>query len=196
MSCTTGFEKSRPSPTTCVKKELKFGYVSSEDNPADIGTRGTTADEFQQSMWLQGPPLLRHPPALWPPENKTFQLHQHKNEAIDRNILTVQQSNSPSSMFDMTRFSTLDKLEGTAAHVFRFIANTSKGLPPQRRQSPQTTMPEITNQEGTEPLKACNLKQTRKFIWKLHQTQFNEAILTLSNNKLNIKEDSIDATDD
>uniref|UniRef100_A0A8L8K0M0 Integrase catalytic domain-containing protein n=1 Tax=Heligmosomoides polygyrus TaxID=6339 RepID=A0A8L8K0M0_HELPZ len=93
------------------------------------------------------------------------------------------------SVFDVARFSTLDKLEATAAYVLRFIANTSKGLLLQRRHSLQTTMPEITNQEGTEPLKASNLQQARKFIWKLHQTQFKKAILTSSNNKLNIKKD-------
>lgn len=169
--------------------EMEFGYISTEDNPADIGTRGTTAEEFQQSIWWKGPAQLRQPTELWPPANRTFLLCQGENDEVNQHILAVQQSESSESVFDVARFSTLDKLEATAAYVLRFIANTSKGLLLQRRHSLQTTMPEITNQEGTEPLKASNLQQARKFIWKLHQTQFKKAILTSSNNKLNIKKD-------
>lgn len=92
-----------------------------------------------------------------------------------------------SILFDMPRFSTLERLEGTAAYVLRFIANSSKGLSLQRREVLETTM--LTNQEGTEPLKASNMQQARRFIWKLLQMQFKKAILTSPNKKLNIKKD-------
>ncbi|XP_061190337.1 uncharacterized protein LOC133198227 [Saccostrea echinata] len=41
----------------------QWTFVSSEDNPADIGTRSIPANEIEQSAWIQGPSILRseHP---------------------------------------------------------------------------------------------------------------------------------------
>lgn len=35
-------------------------YVSSEDNPADIGTRSIPAGEIRHSAWLPGPSILKN----------------------------------------------------------------------------------------------------------------------------------------
>lgn len=37
----------------------QWNYVSSEDNPADIGTRSIPAGEIGHSVWLQGPSILK-----------------------------------------------------------------------------------------------------------------------------------------
>lgn len=37
----------------------QWNYVSSEDNPADIGTRSIPAGEIGHSAWLQGPSILK-----------------------------------------------------------------------------------------------------------------------------------------
>lgn len=46
--------------------------VKTEDNPADLGTRGSLpSDLIQNSLWWKGPPWLQKPMALWP-EPRTF----------------------------------------------------------------------------------------------------------------------------
>ena len=35
-----------------------FRYVPTKENPADIGTRGFSAEEFKSSIWFQGPVWL------------------------------------------------------------------------------------------------------------------------------------------
>lgn len=33
----------------------QWNYISTEDNPADVGSRGVLANELTQSLWFQGP---------------------------------------------------------------------------------------------------------------------------------------------
>ena len=45
-------------------------FVISEDNPADLATRGIYAQELSESQfWWQGPKWLRHPATSWPTWN-------------------------------------------------------------------------------------------------------------------------------
>ena len=45
---------------------LKFKRVSSEDNPADLPTRGKCPKDFESSIWWMGPTWLRYPENQWP----------------------------------------------------------------------------------------------------------------------------------
>ncbi|XP_065891682.1 uncharacterized protein [Dysidea avara] len=53
---------------------VEFKYVPSEDNPADIATRGKTPLELSSSIWWNGPQWLQQPRDKWPkwelPETK------------------------------------------------------------------------------------------------------------------------------
>ena len=53
---------------------VEFKYVPSEDNPADIATRGKTPLELSYSIWWNGPQWLQQPRDKWPkwelPETK------------------------------------------------------------------------------------------------------------------------------
>ena len=46
-------------------EELTFAHVASNDNPADMATRGKFPDELSTSMWWNGPPWLASPNLLW-----------------------------------------------------------------------------------------------------------------------------------
>lgn len=47
---------------------VSIRYVPTDDNPADIGTRGATISELQtQSQWWYGPPFLSGDETKWPP---------------------------------------------------------------------------------------------------------------------------------
>lgn len=45
---------------------VTYKYVPTEDNPADIGSRGTTFADLHTSIWWSGPPWLTSDPSHWP----------------------------------------------------------------------------------------------------------------------------------
>lgn len=42
-----------------------FGYISSEDNPADAGTRRFSKEQIDDHHWWTGPKFLRQPSGNW-----------------------------------------------------------------------------------------------------------------------------------
>ena len=52
------------------EKHASFGYIPSEENPADMATRGLTVPEIKQSkLWWHGPAWLRYAECNWPSWN-------------------------------------------------------------------------------------------------------------------------------
>nr|CAD2169038.1 unnamed protein product [Meloidogyne enterolobii] len=54
-----------------IKKNtgLKIGYIQTEDNSADLGTRGCTPEDLRNSTkWWNGPGWIKEPPEYWPNE--------------------------------------------------------------------------------------------------------------------------------
>lgn len=53
---------------------IPFSYVPTQDNPADIASRGCEAQELTQALWLNGPPFLsRAKDDAWPPQKVTWE---------------------------------------------------------------------------------------------------------------------------
>ena len=51
----------------CQEKHASFGYIPSEQNPADIATRGLTVSEIKQSkLWWHCPAWLQYAECNWP----------------------------------------------------------------------------------------------------------------------------------
>uniref|UniRef100_A0A183GXC5 MAM domain-containing protein n=1 Tax=Heligmosomoides polygyrus TaxID=6339 RepID=A0A183GXC5_HELPZ len=50
-----------------IDKPIRFGHISTEDNPEDCATRGLSANELVDQSWWNGPPE-----ASWPKENQYF----------------------------------------------------------------------------------------------------------------------------
>ncbi|KAK0423373.1 hypothetical protein QR680_008111 [Steinernema hermaphroditum] len=106
-------------------------YVNTKNNPADIATRGCTAEQLKNSkLWWHGPPFLELPEDAWPddlPEKTTLQEETPKvlPEVVAAPVTTpVPQQ----PMLDTTRFSTLSKLISTMLMILLFIYNVSKTL--------------------------------------------------------------------
>ena len=58
-----------------------FRYISTQENPADLATRGKVPSELNSSIWWNGPPWLSKPESLWP-ESKFPELDKDSEEAI------------------------------------------------------------------------------------------------------------------
>ena len=53
-----------------VEKDISIRYILSEENPADIATRGSCAFKIGQSnLWWHGPSWLQNEESTWPVKN-------------------------------------------------------------------------------------------------------------------------------
>ena len=68
-------------------ENIHFRYVRSEQNPADIASRGSFFNDLIDSMWFSGPPWLPHQQE-WPPE--VYEpIKDNQEFEVEAKILTV-----------------------------------------------------------------------------------------------------------
>ncbi|XP_042892723.1 uncharacterized protein LOC122266866 [Penaeus japonicus] len=139
-------------------------HCPSEENPADIITRGVLADKLvHNSQWLYGPPMLA-----------SVLCHDKEDvkQGLDLEVpcttsvpicLSVQVTHSP--LIDLEKFSDLEKALRVTAYVLRFIDNC-KG---RKVQGPLTA----------EEIELASLK----LIYNIQQEAFANEIRLLSSNK-------------
>jgi len=120
-------------------KEIKslegasFKYIPTQENPADLATRGKSPSELLQSIWWNGPTWLARPLNQWPeysiPEVdlQSEMKSEVKKEIVFEAKLIVGDSTADSSLtpidlsdIDIERFSTLKKLLRTTAWILRY----------------------------------------------------------------------------
>jgi len=102
---------------------VKFRYVCSSDNPADMVSRGVTAAEWLRRLefWKHGPHFLNENPIAWPVG--------HTGCFSDRTINLTSNSavvETKESLFDVNRFSSLKTLISVTAFIYLFIAKARK----------------------------------------------------------------------
>ncbi len=108
---------------------FNFHYVPSEENPADLLSRGTSTIEIQQStLWWYGPPWVREKPEEWPkhtvPEitpDKLKDLEQKMLEKQDLKIHVGAAVEAPKGFSDFEKFSSFSEALYTAVYVLRGI---------------------------------------------------------------------------
>ena len=143
-------------------------YCPSADNPADLLTRGITADQLCNSdKWIHGPSWLPSP-TKWPTWDRFEVLHMQEAAAeLDEDNHTVLTANLPVGIhliINLSKFSSLIKLIAVTAYIRRFVTNC-------RRRD---------NARVTGPLTVSELTQA-KLYW-IRQVQcltFHEEIATL-----------------
>jgi len=103
-------------------QDVGFGFIPSQDNPADCATRGLSVSEIKESkLWWHGPPWLQSEERNWPswnlPDitsddlNQLFQQANSESDVYFETANVVQEVNrEPVCAVDETRYSTLRKL--------------------------------------------------------------------------------------
>ena len=108
-----------------------WSHCPTNDNPADLLTRGISATEFHASaLWKHGPHWLPCE-SQWPSWNSSQVLHIHTPEVITAEATTDEatQTEPPEEttgihcIVDVSRYSTLTKLLTVTAYVLRFVKN-------------------------------------------------------------------------
>jgi len=110
-----------------------WSFTPSSDNPADLLTRGISAQQlFSSQLWLQGPQWLpsRHKWPQWVPTNALLQLAEDDDcEKASTTTQTSEDVPGIHNIIDIAHFNTIDKLVAVTAYVFRYIHNTRKKQP-------------------------------------------------------------------
>ena len=80
------------------QEHVSFGYIPSENNPADLATRGLTVSELKEcSLWWHGPTWLRLDECCWPswnlPDVTSEELEQMLSQARSGSDVIFESSN-------------------------------------------------------------------------------------------------------
>ena len=98
-------------------KASKFGWISSEDNIADIGTRGVCSEQVGEgSQWQRGPSWLSEPTNAWPVE-----IVQFEELPVIGNVEVAEQ------VIDASKFSNIEKLHKITALCLKFARSKGNG---------------------------------------------------------------------
>jgi hypothetical protein len=117
-----------------------WNYCPTSDNPADLLTRGISADDLSKSnLWTHGPPwLTNHDHWLeWKPNNILLQSSLDKDQETSEVTAEVTDTSTNASITQIiapTKFSDLQRLLRTTTWVLRFVNalkkdNVCKGKP-------------------------------------------------------------------
>lgn len=91
-------------------------HVASQDNPADLATRGLTPDELKDNeLWWHGPRWLNKDKSQWPSNEGEFET----SEDSKRVQVYVAKSTEKEDILD--RFSCLARAMHVIAYMFRFF---------------------------------------------------------------------------
>ena len=119
------FVKHRVNDILKVSDNEHWKYCPSEDNPADIGTRGMIASKLNESqLWWNGPSWLVKEESFWPKQEPISDTEETEEErATSMVALDITDEDGLGSIMDVTRYGTLWKLFRITAWVVRFVWN-------------------------------------------------------------------------
>ncbi|XP_075162890.1 uncharacterized protein LOC142235523 [Haematobia irritans] len=129
----------------------KWQHVDSEDNPADVASRGCTPSELKtHHLWWHGPQWLKLPRDRWP---KFEMLGDTNLETKTVKVLTASTFEDP-----LMRFSSLPRAYRVMSYVLRFWRNTG-----QNRSHLRISTQEITPEE---------IQETKRRLLIMTQSQY------------------------
>ncbi|KAK6016282.1 Pao retrotransposon peptidase [Ostertagia ostertagi] len=114
--------------------DVSINYISTDCNPADIGTRGATLAELQElPLWWTGPSFLKQDKAQWTQSQTSMSLLSTEDQNDVESAFTAVATNNTQydgyvseQVIDSTRFSRWTTLLNTMTTVLRFLSKKSK----------------------------------------------------------------------
>ena len=172
------------------QKEIKFHYIASSENPADMVSRGIgTKDLRDNDLWWNGPEWLLSPSDRWPvwtmneidsdtseqenPEGKTIKIMYEAELVAGEGRLNRQDVAAKVSAplaIDITRFSCLTKLLRVTVLVLRFINKLKRTF----KANSQVDSTEIAEAE----------KMWTRYVQQLHYGDIIESIHNSKHNNM------------
>lgn len=148
------FVSNRVSEIQLNTKNCEWKHVPSQDNPADLISRGKFPKEFlDSSLWNKGPSWLSQEEHLWPYKIITVKDVLEKKKTIVSSIclkLTLMGTDI------LEKYSSIIKLQRIIAYVFRYINNA-------KNKERKTTGPLVLNELETSLSTIMKLTQFTEF---------------------------------
>ena len=144
-----------------------WSYCSTDENPADLGSRGVFASQLKDNqLWWRGPSWLNAETNEWPVTTETYQTPESQLEEEKKSatvLLTdIEHPSGVAAVIDVTHFSTLHRLVRVTAWVRRFVKNARARV---------TQVKRSTGRLGVEELKCAEvewLKSVQNDLRKQH----------------------------
>lgn len=120
--------------TDSLEKEYSisstFHYVKSEENPADLITRGISLKEFERKFrfWSHGPEWLSSDPTYWPKTECEYLENGVSLTTSCHHVFTVIEETKTPPVVDFSRFSSFNSLIRVCSLLYRFSAANRDSL--------------------------------------------------------------------
>lgn len=110
---------------------VSFKYVNTNDNPADLITRGVSIDKFETQLlfWIHGPSWLEGEAIQWPASELGCLSADSRRLVLNNAVIISPVGSTSTTVVELERFSSLDKLLRVLTYVFRFIFKLRGGHP-------------------------------------------------------------------
>ncbi|CAI5444496.1 unnamed protein product [Caenorhabditis angaria] len=144
-----------------MKCELR--HVRTEDNPADLITRGVeTAEELKRSIWFYGPKWLKDSEKSWKTE---LIVKIDKEEVVNVNLIEQEKSR-----LELDFTNSWKKAKNVFAFVLKFLKiKVYEKVGNESKKKILENIPEIEGMSTEKKLKLNDVKNSEKMILRLHQ---------------------------
>ncbi|KRX59244.1 Protein UBASH3A -like protein [Trichinella sp. T9] len=124
------FVANRVREIQALTPSLWWRYIPTEDNPADLASRGCTVKNLSSSLkWWQGPTWLRGSPETWPEAEREERIESlevlEKERRATAVLVTVSPPQDAANVINPGRYSSFERLIRVTAWCRRFRHNTT-----------------------------------------------------------------------
>ena len=101
---------------------VAYHYVNTEENPADLVTEGLSYNKYlnKRKFWLEGPQWISNNFQQWPDYPLLSISPDHKLKISTS--CTVQHNQVNTGVFNINKFSSLDKLIKCTSYMYNFLS--------------------------------------------------------------------------
>ncbi|EFP00902.1 hypothetical protein CRE_10685 [Caenorhabditis remanei] len=147
---------------------IHFGHVASEENPADLATRGVDSQSLMNTIWFKGPQFLLTDAAQWQTSRKMFEIPE---EEMSLGCASNTEESS-TAVFDCTVTNSYRKMKRIAAWTMKFISLTSRKLKQETKDRLKKSIPALCENVQPGMLTAPELKQAELVLLRDQQNLF------------------------
>ena len=170
------YSANRISTTVNLLPSNRWRHVPTEQNPADVVSRGATAVELRNHpLWWHGPPWLHVEPIVFPPQPTQVQINKLKEVEAKPEKKLVAVTTQVEDPFK-TRFNSYEKMVRTLCWMRRFInyKDKKKGCLSVTESKEATLLLQQRSQRRTFPEEMKNLQSNPP-----REISTNSSIITL-----------------
>ncbi len=143
------FVRHRVNEILKLSSKEEWSYCPTEENPADIGSRGAIASQLKEDeLWWHGPQWLSGKPQDWPKITETLRTPESSEEEKKSSMVMLtetKQTTGIATVVNANNYSTLQRLVTVTAWVIRFVDNLRVGS--EQRRTGKLKVTELKNAE-------------------------------------------------